>query len=341
MNKLCDELNFSPRWFIALVVVGYNQFQSLLEGEIVETLANLESFVRSAECGSFSAAARWLGLTPAAVSRNVALLERNLGVRLFMRNTRGLTLSEAGERFLRSVQSGLDSIQGAIADIKVNAGQPAGVLKLSAAPGFGMDYLLPLMPAFLERYPGVTPDWVFDSRPLDLIAGGFDAAIGAGFELPPGMVARELAQIHLIAVASPALLQGKRRPKDPSELAGFPNVVMRSPLTGRMRTQIMRNSAGVEVTAKQQPIMLVNDPDALSRAVVLGLGVGLIPVPHAAPHLENGALVRLLPNWYGDVGAISLYFSSQKLLPAKTRAFVDFVVDAFRVQKLPQVLAAK
>ena len=341
MNKLFAELNFRALVFIALVSINYNQFQLLLEGEIVETLANLESFVRSAESGSFSAAARRLGLTPAAVSRNVALLERNLGVRLFQRSTRGLTLSEAGERFRQSVQIGLDSIQGAIADIKVNAGQPTGVLKLSAAPGFGMDYLLPLMPAFLERYPGVTPDWVFDSRPLDLIAGGFDAAVGAGFELPPGMVARELARIHLIAVASPALLQGKRRPKDPAGLAELPSVVMRSPLTGRVRIQVMRNNAGVEVTAKQQAVMLVNDPDALSRAVVLGLGVGLIPVPHAAPHLESGALVRLLPNWYGDVGAISLYFTSQKLLPAKTRAFVDFVVEAFRVQKLQQILSAK
>ncbi|MBV7534148.1 LysR family transcriptional regulator [Duganella sp. sic0402] len=307
----------------------------------METLANLESFIRSAESASFSAAARRLGLTPAAVSRNVALLERNLGVRLFVRNTRGLTLTEAGERFRLSVQSGLDSIQQAIADIKVNAGQPAGVLKLSAAPGFGMDFLLPLMPAFLERYPGVTPDWVFDSRPQDLIAGGFDAAIGAGFDLPPGMVARELARIHLIAVASPSVLQGKRRPKDPSDLAAFPSVVMRSPMTGRVRTQVMRNHAGVEVTAKQQPVMLVNDPDALSRAVVLGLGVGLIPAPHAAPHLESGSLVRLLPNWYGDVGAISLYFTSQKLLPAKTRAFIDFVVEAFRVQKLPHILSAR
>ncbi|NVD69000.1 LysR family transcriptional regulator [Duganella sp. BJB488] len=307
----------------------------------METLANLESFVRSAESGSFSAAARRLGLTPAAVSRNVALLERNLGVQLFMRSTRGLTLSEAGERFQQSVQGGLDSIQGAIADIKVNAGQPAGVLKLSAAPGFGMDYLLPLMPAFLERYPGVVPDWVFDSRPLDLIAGGFDAAIGAGFELPPGMVARELARIHLIAVAAPALLQGKRSPKDPSGLAEFPNVVIRSPLTGRLRTQVMRNHAGAEVAAKQRAIMLVNDPDALSRAVVLGLGVGLIPVPHAAPHLESGALVRLLPNWYGDVGAVSLYFTSQKLLPAKTRVFIDFVVEAFRAQNIARLLSAK
>jgi DNA-binding transcriptional LysR family regulator len=116
---------------------------------------------------------------------------------------------------------------------------------------------------------------------------------------------------------------------------------MRSPLTGRVRTQVMRNNAGIEVTVKQQAVMLVNDPDALSRAVVLGLGVGLIPVPHAAPHLENGSLVRLLPNWYGDVGPISLYFTSQKLLPAKTRAFVDFVVEAFRVQQLPQILSAK
>ena len=307
----------------------------------METLANLECFVRSAESGSFSAAARRLGLTPAAVSRNVALLERNLGVRLFARSTRGLALTEAGERFRRSVQSGLDGIQEAIADIKINAGQPAGVLKLSAAPGFGMDFLLPLMPAFLARYPGVTPDWVFDSRPLDLISGGFDAAIGAGFEVPPGMVARELARVHLIAVAAPALLRGQRRPQDPSGLAEFPSVVMRSPLTGRMRIQVMRNKKGVEVTAKQRAVMLVNDPDALSRAVVLGLGVGLIPVPHAAPHLDSGALIRLLPNWYGDVGAISLYFASQKLLPAKTRAFIDYVVEAFRMQNLPHILAAK
>lgn len=341
MNQLFAEFNLRRLLLLPLVSIDYNQFQLLLETVTVETLANLESFVRSAESGSFSAAARRLGLTPAAVSRNVALLERNLGVRLFVRSTRGLTLSEAGERFRRSVHSGLDSIQEAIADIKVNAGQPAGVLKLSAAPGFGMDFLLPLMPAFLARYPGVTPDWFFDSRPIDLIAGGFDAAIGAGFELPPGMVARELAQIHLIAVATPKLLHGQRLPADPSELAALPSVVIRSPLTGRVRTQLMRNQAGAEVTAKQQAIMLVNDPDALSRAVLLGLGVGLIPVPHAAPHLASGALVRLLPGWYGDVGAVSLYFASQKLLPAKTRVFIDYIVEAFRLQNLPQRLSAK
>jgi DNA-binding transcriptional LysR family regulator len=238
------------------------------------------------------------------------------------------------------VQGGLDSIQGAIADITVNAGQPAGVLKLNAAPGLGMDYLLPLMPAFLERYPAVVPDWYFDNRPLDLIAGGFDAAIGGGFDLPDGMVARELGRIHLIAVASPAFLRGKRRPKEPGALAEIASVAMRSPLSGRMRTNVMRNSAGGETAVVLKPVMTVNDPDALCRAALLGLGVGLIAVPHAAPHLQSGALERLLPDWYCDVGPISLYFASQKLLPAKTRVFVDFVTAAFREQKLAQLLSA-
>ncbi|WP_050478301.1 LysR family transcriptional regulator [Herbaspirillum rhizosphaerae] len=306
----------------------------------METLANLESFVRSAETGSFSSAARRLALTPAAVSRNVAQLERNLGVRLFQRSTRGLTLSEAGERFLQSVQGGLDSIQGAIADITVNAGQPAGVLRLSTSQALGMDYLLPLMPAFLERYPAVTPDWFFDNRPLDLIAGGFDAAIGGGFDLPPGMVARELAPVHIVAAASPAFLRGKRLPKDPAGLGDFPCVAMRSPLNSRIRTQIMRNSRGVDMAAVQKPVMLFNDPEAVCHATLLGMGIGLVGVLHALPHLQSGALVRVLPDWHADVGPISLYFASQKLLPGKTRAFVDFVTEAFREQKLAHRLSA-
>ena len=307
----------------------------------METLANLESFVRSAETGSFSSAARRLALTPAAISRNVAQLERNLGVRLFQRSTRGLTLSEAGERFLASVRGGLDSIQGAISDITVNAGQPAGMLKLTAPVGLGIDFLLPLMPAFLERYPAVTLDWTFDNRPLDLIAGGFDAAVGGGFDLPLGMVARELGRLHLVAVASPAFMRGKRRPKDPAGLANLPGIVMRSPLHGRARSYVMRNGAGAEMPATLKPVMFVNGPDAICPAALLGLGVGLVAVPHALPHLQSGALERLLPDWHGDVGPLSLYFASQKLLPAKTRAFVDFVTRAFEEQGLAQALSAR
>ncbi len=305
----------------------------------METIVNLESFVRSAESGSFSLAARRLALTPAAVSRNVAQLEKNLGVRLFQRSTRGLTMTEAGERFLQSVRDGLDMIQGAIANIGVSGEQPAGVLKVNSLVGFAINQLLPLMPEFQRRYPGVVVDWVFDNHPLDLIKGGFDVAIGAGFDLPGGLVARELARLRLIAVAAPALLHDRPRPTDPAGLAALPGVVLRSPLTNRLRTWTMRNSAGTTMTAVETPAMIVNDPDAQCAAVLAGIGAALVATLHAVPHLANGALVRLLDDWHVDVGPIFLYFPSQKLLPGKTRAFVDFISGAFHDPKLKRPFA--
>src|SRR5712691_6879655 len=208
----------------------------------METLTNLESFVRSAETGGFSAAARRLALTPAAVSRNVAMLERNLGVRLFHRSTRKLTLTEAGERFLHAIQGNLEELQASIASVATDRGEPAGVLKVSLGLTFGVDYILPLLPDFLKRYPDVRPDWQFENRQVDLIAEGFDAAIGGGIELAPGLVSRVLAPAHIIAVASPSYLKGKTPPADPSGLASFDGIVMRSTHTGRIRDRIMRNA---------------------------------------------------------------------------------------------------
>jgi DNA-binding transcriptional LysR family regulator len=306
----------------------------------METLSNLESFVRSAESASFSAAARRLGLTPAAVSRNVAQLERNLGVRLFQRSTRGLKLTEAGERFLLAVAGGLDSIQAAIAEVTAKAGQPAGVLKLSVAPAFGRDYLLPLLPGFLERYPAVLPDLHFDNRQVDLIRDGYDAAVGGGFELAPGVVARELARAHIVAVATPQFMRGRRTPKQPSELSGYEGVTMRSPITGRLQQRVFRNKAGAEQVTELQPRIVANDPEAMVQAVLMHLGIGLLATPDVLRYLESGQLVRVLPGWHQDVGAISLYFAGQQLLPAKTRVFIDHVTECFRAARIAERLRA-
>jgi DNA-binding transcriptional LysR family regulator len=305
----------------------------------METLANLESFVRSAEGSSFSVAARRLSLTPAAVSRNVAMLERNLGVRLFQRTTRKLTLTEAGERFLLAMQDHMEGLQAAIADAATDRGEPAGVLKVSMGLTFGADYILPLLPAFLTRYPNIRPDWRFESRQVDLIAEGYDAAIGGGIELAPGLVTRTLAPLHIIAVASPAYLKGQKRPVDPSGLALFDGIVMRSMRTGRIRERIMRNAAGAEVAATLKEMIVLDDPEAMCRAALLGLGVTLIAVPHALPHLEKRALVRLVPQWYADAGPIAIYYPTRTLLPAKTRVFVDFVVEGFRRDRLAERFA--
>ena len=305
----------------------------------METLANLESFVRSAEASSFSVAARRLSLTPAAVSRNVAMLERNLGVRLFQRTTRKLTLTEAGERFLLATQDHLEGLQAAIADAATDRGEPAGVLKVTMGLTFGADYILPVLPAFLARYPNIRPDWRFESRQVDLIAEGYDAAIGGGIDLAPGLVTRTLAPLHIIAVASPTYLKSRKLPADPSGLTLFDGIVMRSTRTGRIRERTMRDATGKEMLAALRETIVFDDPEAVCRAALLGLGVTLIAVPHALPHLERGTLVRLLPRWYADAGPISIYYGSRMLLPAKTRVFVDFVAEAFRRDRLAERFA--
>ncbi|WP_415760156.1 LysR family transcriptional regulator [Pseudomonas sp. LT1P18] len=296
----------------------------------METLANLESFVRSAETGSFSAAARVLALTPAAVSRNVAMLERNIGVRLFQRSTRKLSLTEAGERFLTSIGGNLEALQTAISTVSSDQGEPAGVLKVSLAPTFGIGHVLPLLPAFLARYPLIRPEWHFENRPVDLIAEGYDAAIGGGFKLTPGVVSRTLAAADVVAVASPAYLAGRSLPDSPADLSGHTGIVMRGTRTGRIRQWLMRDGAGNEAPANLNENIVLNDPAAMREAAILGLGVTLLVLPDVLANIQRGELVRLLPDWHADAGSISLYYPSRTLMPAKTRVFIDFVVEAFQ-----------
>lgn len=302
----------------------------------MESLANLESFARSAELGSFSAAARQLGLTPAAVSRNVALLEKNLGTRLFHRSTRKLTLTESGERFLAGIGEHLDGLRSAISEVSSDHGEPAGVLKVSVALAFGMEYLIPLLPDFMQRYPKIRIEWQFENRQVDLIAEGLDAAIGGGFDLSPGVVARTLAPAHIIAVASPRYMKGRRKPASPKDLVELDGIVMRSARTGRVRQWTLRNAVGATEPAELRHHLVLNDPAAMTRAGIEGLGVAMIAVPDALPHLDTGTLVRLVPKWYADAGPISLYYASRTLLPAKTRTFVDYVTESFGQRRLAE-----
>lgn len=306
----------------------------------METLASLECFVRSAEAGSFAEAARRLGLTPAAVGKSVAKLEAGLGVRLFQRSTRHLTLTEAGERFLAEVRGGLTSLQNAVANLASAAGQPAGVLKVSMGVTFGRDYVLPMLDDFLRRYPAIVPDWHFDNGPVDLIGQGFDAAISGAMDLSPGVVARKLAPAHRVLVAAPAYLAEHPAPATPAELVQHPGILIRSPQTGRVRPWALRNRSHAE-TAIELPLrMTLSDPDAACRAAEMALGIALVSLPHALPYLERGSLLRVLPDWYVDAGHIAVYFSGHRLLPAKTRAFVDSLVEHFRRQRLAEHFSA-
>ena len=172
-----------------------------------------------------------------------------------------------------------------------------------------------------------------------MIAEGYDAAIGGGIEWAPGVVSRVLAPLHLIAVASPEYLENRTLPADPTGLAAFDGIAWRSSRTGRIRERIMRDAAGTEIPVKLAETIVLDDPEASVRAALIGLGVTLTAVCHALPHLERGALVRLAPQWYSDGGPISIYYASRRLLPAKTRVFVDFVAQAFKRDRLAERFA--
>ena len=316
--------------------MGWIYFNLQLKMQTMQPLSHLESFVKSAECGSFSAAARLMGLTPAAVSKNVGRLETGLGVRLFQRSTRRLTLTEGGQRLLAQISPPLTALADAVDHAAEAEQQPAGTLKVSMGQAFGRAYIVPLLTEFLQRYPDIQPDWRFENRQVDLIGEGFDAGIGGGLNLNPDMVARTLGPIHLVVVAAPALLQGRKAPRHPADLAQWDGIARRAIRTGRVPVTTLRNKAGDAAAAVFRPRIVFDDPEAMCQAALMGLGLAVLPMPFAQPWLARGDLVRVLPGWWADAGPTSLYYPSKKLLPARTRVFVDFVVEQFALRGFAQ-----
>lgn len=289
----------------------------------------LDAFIASADDDSFSAAARRLGLTPAAVSKSVAQLEARLGVRLFQRSTRRLALTTDGERLYAQVRLPWSEIGDALTDLRQGAGKPAGTLKVALAHTVGREYFVPLLGEFVRRYPDVVPDLHFDNRQVDLVAEGFDVAIGGGIELTDALIARELARLRIVLVASPGYLKAHRTPAHPKDLARHRGLLRRSLATGRLMPWALKNAQGEELIASVRPAMVLDDPEAMARAAATGIGIALLPLPHALPLLESGALVRVLREWYAETGPLSIYYTSRKLLPAKVRVFVDYIVTEF------------
>ncbi len=296
---------------------------------LTELRSYLDAFIAAANEGSFSAAARSLGLTPAAVSKSVAQFEVRLGVRLFQRSTRRLMLTNEGERLYGQVKLPWGEIGDALADLRQGAGKPAGTLKVALAHTVGREYFVPMMDEFVRRYPGVVPDLHFDNRQVDMIGESFDVAIGGGIELTDALISRELARLRIGLVASPAYLKANPAPAHPQDLARHRGLLRRSLGSGRLVPWVLKNKSGQEVVASVRPVMVLDDPEAMARAAASGMGIAMLPLPHAFSLLERGELVRVLPAWYAETLPLSIYYTSRKLLPAKVRVFVDFVVEEF------------
>ena len=294
----------------------------------MDDLRSLESFLKTVEAGSFSAAASRLGLTPAAVSKHVAKLERGLGARLFQRTTRSLTLTEAGERLYAEAAGPARTLVQALATLTERDTQPAGTLRVSLGPGFGRQYVLPLMPAFLARYPNIRLDWSFENRHVDLVKEGFDAAIGAGVEADANVVARRLLPIKLLTVASPAYLAAYGTPTTLADLAGHDCIRLRSATTGRLRDWAF-NVNGETMTVPVDGRLVLTDLDAICDAALAGMGLARLGAHHVLPHLEDRRLVQVLTDFPSPTGTMYVYYAHYRLTPPKVRALVDFLTEAF------------
>ncbi len=295
-----------------------------------ELRSYLDAFIAAADDGGFSAAARRLGLTPAAVSKSVAQLEARLGVRLFQRSTRSLSLTSDGERLYGQVKRPWSEIGDALAELRQGAGKPAGTLKVALAPTVGREYVVPLLGEFVRRYPDVVPDLHFDNRQVDLVAEGFDVAIGGGIGLTDALIARELGSVRIVLVASRDYLKAHRAPAHPQDLARHRGLMRRALDTGRLVPWALKNGEGEELVAHVRPVMVLDDPEAMARAAATGMGIAMLPLPHALPLLDSGALVRVLRGWYAEAQPLRIYYSSRKLMPAKVRVFVDHIVQQFQ-----------
>lgn len=305
----------------------------------METLSNIESFISTVEHGNFSAAARKLGLSPAAVSRNIAQLEKKNAVRLFDRNTRNLTLTPLGNEFYKELKSGYQLLEQAFENINKKNAVPKGVLKISMSKGFGKEFILPAMDDFLKKYPEIIPDFSFENRQIDLVKEGFDAAIGAGIELNNTLIARPIIPMHIIAVASPKFLQEYPSIQHPADLEQIDNVVMRSIHSGKIRKWILSNSKNEFFEINQSIKMILDDTQSICEAAVRGFGVALLATHDVAFHLDKKELVRVLPDWYGDMGYGHIYYSSQKNMPLKLRVFIDYLMEHFKQKEYLETLS--
>jgi DNA-binding transcriptional LysR family regulator len=295
----------------------------------VNRFAEMEVFVRAVELGGFSAAARALGMTPSAVSKLVGRLEARLGVRLLNRSTRKLQLTPEGSAFhdrsVRLLADLAEAERGTAAN-----DTPRGRLSVNANVPFGEAALLPLVPAFLERYPEIALDIVLTDEVIDLIEHRTDVAVRAGPLKSSSLVARKLGATRKAILASPAYLAKRGVPRTPADLASH-NCL------GFNRTRTLNGwpllDGGKLVTIPAVGNTQVSDGASLQRLAVAGVGLARLAVFHARDDIDAGRLVPVLEDCNpGDLEEIhAVFLGHGGWLPARVRAFLDFLVEHVRI----------
>ena len=295
----------------------------------MDSVVGMRVFARVVEAGNFSAAARQRGVAPSSVSRQIGELEDELGVRLFQRTTRKLSLTEAGELYFGRARRILVDVDEANIAVSQISGAPSGILRLTVAAGIGRMHLAPLLPEFHEKFPAVKIGLSLSDRIVDLVAEGFDLAIRVGWQRDSSLVARKIKSSRRVVCASPAYLERMGEPKAPAELKDHNCLTFRAQPGSNVWT--FRGADGkIEVRASGS--LFSDTADALPAAAVAGLGVILAPSWLIECDLAEGRLKEVLPDYrvVPDAMPICAVYPQQRHLAPKVRVFIDFLVEHFR-----------
>ncbi|MGG5887136.1 LysR substrate-binding domain-containing protein [Falsiroseomonas sp. HC035] len=284
-------------------------------------LLELEAVLAIMRRGTFRAAALDLGLSTTALSQAIGKLERNLGVRLFNRTTRSVSLTDAGRSFVDQVGPALERIHAAMGAARSQQETPSGTLRINAFASAAREILSPLISAFLRRYPQVHIDLVTEGRLIDVVAEGFDLGIRSADLVPRDTIAIPLGPARRFAVvAAASFLEDHAVPRVPQDLLGHPCIRIRLPNGALYRWQFEKGGQPVQLDV-QGPITL--DEATLARMAVLdGIGFGFFMEPDIREDIAAGRLLQVLEDWTPPLAPMCLYYPSRQNPSAAFRAFV-------------------
>jgi DNA-binding transcriptional LysR family regulator len=289
----------------------------------------LRTFVRVVERGTFSAVAREAGIGQPAVSKKIAALEAELGAQLVRRSSKNLTLTDAGHELYESMVRVIDELDVARARVSTKQIEPSGIVRVMTPPFFGRRYVVPQLPAFLDRYPQIAIELRASERTPNLIEEGLDLAIHTG-ELPASAsIARKIASTPIVTVASPDYLAKYGKPSSPAELAEHRCVIFApfgAPIAWRFQTD-----AGL-VRYLPSGSVRANDAEHIRAAVLAGLGIGFAPGWLFADQLESGAVATVLRRFAPARLPISAVYPAGRRVPTCVRVFVDFLAKTLKAE---------
>jgi DNA-binding transcriptional LysR family regulator len=282
----------------------------------------LSAFLAVAEERSFTKAAKRLSVSQSALSHAIRGLEEEIGVRLLARTTRSVAPTDAGEELLHSVRPALTDIRAAVGRVAGQRGKPTGRVRLIMPAFAAVPILGPKLGEFARAYPDVVLDITTHERHIDLVAGGYDAGIQYGEFIERDMVAVRVSPDHRPAiVGSPAYFETHPRPKSPRDLLQHRCINFRHGHDEIYRWEFDKGRQSVTVAVNGP--LIVDDVELVTRAALDGVGLAYLGEDRAAPHLETGALVRVLEPWCQPFPGFFLYYPSRRQQPAALSALID------------------